>query len=85
MLEQALMNERAKSKAAAGSDDKGAEEKKDAKGKAGAKSDSKSGMKPIKRAPTCFTLLVLGHTEKLTSAAQHSSEQTPQFLPQCRP
>ncbi|KAF2181777.1 WD40 repeat-like protein [Zopfia rhizophila CBS 207.26] len=49
MLEQALMNERAKSKAAQVGEAQGAgEERKDAKGKVGARSESKSGMIPIK-------------------------------------
>jgi striatin 1/3/4 len=49
MLEQALMNERAKSKAAAAGGD-APEEKKDLKSKAGAKADFKSGTKSTKRA-----------------------------------
>jgi striatin 1/3/4 len=56
MLEQALMNERAKSKAAAAGGDTQAktEDKKDVKGKVGPPADSKSGTKPVKRAPTSF-------------------------------
>ena len=49
MLEQALKNERAKSKAVAAGDVLVTEEKKDNKGKTGIKPDSKSGMKFAKR------------------------------------
>ena len=49
MLEQALKNERAKSKAVAAGDVLVTEEKKDNKGKTGIKPDSKSGMKLTKR------------------------------------
>ena len=49
MLEQALKNERAKSKALAAGDVLVTEEKKDNKGKTGIKPDSKSGMKSTKR------------------------------------
>ena len=49
MLEQALKNERAKSKAVAAGDVLVTEEKKDNKGKTGIKPDSKSGMKSTKR------------------------------------
>ena len=49
MLEQALKNERAKSKAVAAGDVLVTEEKKDNKGKTGIKPDFKSGMKSTKR------------------------------------
>lgn len=55
MLEQALLNERARSKAAAAGGD--AEGGKDAKGKAGTRPD-KSGMKPTKRAPDLYCTTV---------------------------
>lgn len=60
MLEQALMNERAKSKAAASGGDaptKG-EEKKDVKGKAGLQSDPKSGTDHPKRAPRSYFISI---------------------------
>jgi striatin 1/3/4 len=51
MLEKALLNERARSKAAAAGGDTqtGAEGGKDAKGKLGSRADSKGAVKPTKR------------------------------------
>lgn len=85
MLEQALLNERARSKAAAAGGDTQAagEGAKDAKGKAGPRADSKGAVKPAKRMPKFFSVNIL-QCAALTRVV-YSPEQAPQLLPRCRP
>lgn len=77
MLEQALMNERAKSKAGgAGADSQTADDKKDAKGK-GKKPDQNS----VKRLSPCSNLYTI---YKVWANICCSSQQETQLLPRCR-